>query len=84
MIKLCTLSFTDMVKDIQQYKVVVYRIKKIRFWEITTTYRVIMPPYIAPELKQRIGVWGPPTSTLDWCERNYISTLFIAELCKYR
>ena len=18
-----------------------------------------------------IGIWGPPTSTLDWCEKNY-------------
>lgn len=25
------------------------------------------------------GYWGPPTSTLDWCEENYISTLYIAE-----
>ena len=40
-----------------------------------------MPPYIAPEVKQRIGVWGAPTSTLDWCEENHVVTLFIAELC---
>ena len=41
-----------------------------------------MPPYIAPELLQRKGIWGDPTSTLDFCEENYISTVFIAELCK--
>ena len=41
-----------------------------------------MPVYIVPEAKQRIGVWGAPTSTLDWCEENHIVTSFIAELCK--
>ena len=40
-----------------------------------------MPPYIAPEVKQRIGVWGAPTSTLDWCEENHVLTSFIAEFC---
>ncbi|XP_071798724.1 alkaline ceramidase 3-like isoform X1 [Asterias amurensis] len=26
------------------------------------------------------GVWGEPTSTLDWCEENYIESPYIAEL----
>ena len=25
------------------------------------------------------GYWGPPTSTLDWCETNYEVSYFIAE-----
>lgn len=25
------------------------------------------------------GYWGEPTSTLDWCEENYIVTPYIAE-----
>ena len=41
-----------------------------------------MPPYIAPELKQRLGVWGAPTSTLDWCEENHAASSLIAELCE--
>ena len=41
-----------------------------------------MPPSIAPESKERVGAWGSPTSTLDWCEENYVATVVIAELCK--
>jgi len=26
-----------------------------------------------------IGYWGPPTSTLDWCEKNYEATYYAAE-----
>ncbi|KAJ3396522.1 hypothetical protein HDU80_009921 [Chytriomyces hyalinus] len=26
------------------------------------------------------GVWGPVTSTLDWCEENYVLTPYVAEL----
>jgi len=27
----------------------------------------------------RIGFFGPPTSTVDWCEANYEITFYIAE-----
>lgn len=26
------------------------------------------------------GAWGPVTSTLDWCEENYIVTPYVAEI----
>ncbi|XP_071950596.1 alkaline ceramidase 3-like [Antedon mediterranea] len=29
---------------------------------------------------ETVGIWGEPTSTLDWCERNYVQTIYIAEL----
>lgn len=29
------------------------------------------------------GFWGTPTATLEWCEKNYDVTFFIAEFCKY-
>ena len=36
-----------------------------------------MAPFsIAEEI---VGYWGPPTSTLDWCEANYEVSYFIAE-----
>jgi len=25
------------------------------------------------------GYWGPPTATMDWCERNYLVTPYAAE-----
>lgn len=27
----------------------------------------------------RLGYWGTPTSTLDWCEENYVVSFYIAE-----
>ena len=36
-----------------------------------------MAPYIGME--DRVGYWGNPTSTLDWCEQNYVITSYVAE-----
>lgn len=41
-----------------------------------------MPPYIAPEAGFKVGFWGLPTSTLDWCEENYAWLHYVAEFCK--
>lgn len=41
-----------------------------------------MPPYIAPEKSPLVGFWGKPTSTLDWCEENYVQSRYIAEFCE--
>lgn len=30
-------------------------------------------------MAKHIGWWGPPTSTIDWCEENYIVTTYVAE-----
>ena len=38
---------------------------------------------MAPALRYHLGVWGEPTSTLDWCEENYVVTKYVAEFCKY-
>lgn len=29
------------------------------------------------------GFWGDVTSTLDWCEENYVVSAFLAEFCKF-
>lgn len=31
----------------------------------------------------REGYWGPPTSTLEWCEENYAVSYHIAEFCEW-
>jgi len=25
------------------------------------------------------GFWGPPTSTIDWCEANYVHSFYVCE-----
>lgn len=44
-----------------------------------TEVRVIfeMPPTTNIE-----GFWGKPTATIDWCERNYEVSFYVAEWCK--
>ena len=37
------------------------------------------PPNIGSSPEQVVGYWGPPTSTLDWCENNYMVSYYIAE-----
>lgn len=39
-----------------------------------------MPPYIEQETGFKVGYWGRPTSTLDWCEENYAILHYVAEL----
>lgn len=41
-----------------------------------------MPPSPANNV-DKIGYWGKPTSTLDWCEYNYEVNFYIAEFCEY-
>nr|ACO13289.1 Alkaline phytoceramidase [Esox lucius] len=36
---------------------------------------------MAPSV-DRLGYWGRPTSTLDWCGENYVVSFYIAEFCK--
>lgn len=28
----------------------------------------------------QVGIWGPPTSEVDWCELNHIHTIYVTEL----
>ena len=36
-----------------------------------------MAPHV--DTKDIIGYWGEPTSTLDWCEKNYVVSYYVAE-----
>jgi dihydroceramidase len=35
--------------------------------------------YFESKLDTKIGYWSPSTSSIDWCERNYVVTKYIAE-----
>ena len=39
-----------------------------------------MPPHILLEAN-RVGYWGEPTATIDWCEANYEVSYYVAEFC---
>lgn len=39
----------------------------------------MLPFGIAYPPEQTDGFWGKPTSTIDWCEENYVVSLYIAE-----
>ena len=30
-------------------------------------------------LENKVGYWGPVTSSIDWCERNYVVSFFVGE-----
>ena len=39
----------------------------------------IMAPTVSMRPGDTIGFWGPPSSTINWCETNYEVTHYIAE-----
>jgi len=41
-----------------------------------------MPAFAPPEDQPIVGYWGKPTSTLDFCEENYIVNFYMAEFCE--
>src|ERR1700723_3106631 len=38
-----------------------------------------MPPSMLATVVLTAGFWGPPTSSVDWCEANYQVTPYVAE-----
>ena len=42
-----------------------------------------MPALYRNSFDRAFGFWGEPTSTLDWCEENYVVTKYVAEFCKF-
>ena len=49
----------------------------------TATKSPHMPALYRDPLVDNVGVWGEPTSTLDWCEENYVVTRYVAEFCEF-
>ncbi|CAF1613322.1 unnamed protein product [Adineta ricciae] len=56
-------------------------------WQIVTDARTVVTSHQNPsdvkhfehKLDTNIGYWSPSTSSIDWCERNYVVTQYIAE-----
>jgi dihydroceramidase len=57
------------------------------FWHVVIDARAVLASHshpsdvkhFEPELDTNIGYWSPSTSSIDWCERNYVVTQYIAE-----
>lgn len=57
------------------------------FLHIAVDGRAVLPSHsrpsdvkhFEPELDTNVGYWSPSTSSIDWCERNYVVTHYIAE-----
>ncbi|CAF1271594.1 unnamed protein product [Rotaria sp. Silwood1] len=66
---------------------ILYVLSNTIFWHVVVDARAVLPSHIhpskvkhfAPELDTNIGYWSPSTSSIDWCERNYVVTQYIAE-----
>ncbi|CAF1291155.1 unnamed protein product [Adineta ricciae] len=56
-------------------------------WQIMADARTVVTSHQNPsdvkhfehKLDTNIGYWSPSTSSIDWCERNYVVTQYIAE-----
>ncbi|CAF1251566.1 unnamed protein product [Rotaria sp. Silwood1] len=52
------------------------------FWHVAIDARSVLASHshpsdvkhFEPELDTNIGYWSPSTSSIDWCERNYVVT----------
>ena len=66
---------------------VFYIVSAITFMSVITEARSILISHANPsdvkrfesKLDTNIGYWSPSTSSIDWCERNYAVTYYIAE-----
>ena len=66
---------------------ILYILFNILYWHIVIDARAILVSHTYPsnvkhfesKLDTNTGYWSPSTSSIDWCERNYVVTQYIAE-----
>ncbi|CAF1226107.1 unnamed protein product [Didymodactylos carnosus] len=67
--------------------VILHILSSTIFLTVVTDARAVLASHVRPsdvihfesKLDTNLGYWSPSTSTIDWCERNYAVTQYIAE-----
>ena len=75
------------IDDMYSSMVLIRLLINVILWEVLIDARTVSVSHtrasdvkhFESELDRNVGYWSPSTSSIDWCERNYVVTRYIAE-----